>query len=96
MVTRGGQIKLNVWNTTEETLYLTPKTLLVTVKGTRILVKKLGIGEAVRVSQVVEEETMGKKIEKKIKTRFPKVGDLTSHPVNRWMKKLTVRAKEVT
>ena len=35
-ITRGGQIKVNAWNTSEETLYLTPKTLLVTVKGTRI------------------------------------------------------------
>ena len=38
-ITRGGQIKVNAWNTQEETLYLTPKTVLVTVKGTQVFVK---------------------------------------------------------
>ena len=95
-ITRGGQIKVNAWNSTDAALYLTPKTILVTIVGTSILVKKLGLAEKVEVHQLVLEESMWKKIEKEIKKRFPKVGDLTSHPVNRWMKKLKVRAREVT
>ena len=61
-VTRGGQIKVNAWNATEEALYLTPKTVLVTVRGTYIVVKKLGIAERVRVNQIEVEEAMGQKI----------------------------------
>ena len=66
-VTKGGQIKLNVWNTTDEAIHLTPKTVLVNLMGARVEVKKIGMTDTIRVSNVLIEEDMGEKIKRIIK-----------------------------
>lgn len=38
----------------------------------------------------------GEEIRQKIVTLFPKVGDLSSHPINEHMQKLVVKSSEVT
>ena len=41
-ITKGGQMKVNMWNSTEETVHLTPKIVLVNVVGSKIKVKNFG------------------------------------------------------
>ena len=41
-VTKGGQLRLNIWNSKMETVQLTPKTTLVNVLGAEISVRHLG------------------------------------------------------
>ena len=41
-LTRGGQIKINIWNPTDETIYLTQKTAMVNIIADKILVKHFG------------------------------------------------------
>ena len=41
-MTRGGQLRVNVWNSTNEAVCLTPKTILVRVDARRLWVKYLG------------------------------------------------------
>ena len=41
-VTKGGQLRLNIWNSKTETVQLTPKTTLVNVMGAEVSVKHLG------------------------------------------------------
>ena len=41
-VTKGGQLRLNIWNSREEAVQLTPKTVLVNVLGAKVSVKYFG------------------------------------------------------
>ena len=41
-VTKGGQIRINIWNSNPEVMQLTPKTILVNIFGAEIAVKYLG------------------------------------------------------
>ena len=113
-VTKGGQIRINIWNSNLEVMQLTPKTILVNIFGADVSVKYLGkeiekekkeIGlcsEATepRMSQweaeLTDDSLAESKIEGKIRRMFPAVGDLSSHPVNKKMRKLMVTKKEVS
>ena len=164
-VTKGGQLRLNIWNSKEEAVQLTPKTTLVNVAGAEVSVRHFGekeakvgkrqkkrdAGEASLVNVATEEagtirdslsqdkgirmgrvdekrrnnqepEGSAKRampvdgeginlgaselpnmellssdiIEQKIREMFPKVGDLSSHPVNDKMRCMVVKKEEVT
>ena len=41
-ITRAGQLRVNVWNSTDATVHLTPKTSMVHVRASRIFVRHLG------------------------------------------------------
>ena len=41
-ITKGGQIRVNIWNSTQEVIQLAPKTVLVNVLGAEVTVKYLG------------------------------------------------------
>ena len=94
-VTRNGQIRVNVFNTTQEVIYLTPKTNMVNVTADGIQIKC--IGKALTcASNSVSLDSIAKKLQEKICSMFPSVGDLSSHPVNEAMEKLRVSSTEVT
>ena len=164
-VTKGGQLRLNIWNSKEEAVQLTPKTTLVNVAGAEVSVRHFGEKEAkvgkrqrkrdvkntslvnvateqagkihdnlspdkgVRLEKVDERRRDTQKpegsarsampvdgeginleaselprmellssdiIEQKIREMFPKVGDLSSHPVNDKMRRMVVKKEEVT
>ena len=94
-ITKGGQIKVNVWNTTSETICLMPKTVLVNITGAKVEVKRMGEPETLSINQVIIDEFWREEIKGRIKEKFPKVGDLSSHPVNENMEKLRVKASGV-
>ena len=68
-VTKGGQIKVQVWNTTSEVIYLTPKTVLVNVVGTKIEIKRMGESKTREVNIIEEDVDIGKEIEKMIRKK---------------------------
>ena len=41
-VTKGGHLRVNIWNSTRETIQLTPRTVLVNVLGAKVSIKYLG------------------------------------------------------
>ena len=125
-ITKGGQIRMNIWNSTPEVIQLAPKTILVNVLGAEISIKYLGentekidkkdvyeieeIDEEIEVKDDEKQEEFreicigelspefpfsAEKIEEKIREMFPKVGDLSSHPVNEKMEELIVKKEEV-
>ena len=60
-VTKGGQIRLNIWNSRLEAIQLTPKTTLVNVLGAEVAVKHLGekeprIGKQKRKQNVLDSD----------------------------------------
>ena len=61
-VTNGGQIKVNAYNATDETIYLTPKTILVNLVGAQVSVKRFGTEGIERIiSLIVDEKNYGEK-----------------------------------
>ena len=94
-ISKGGQIKINAWDTTDEVMYVTPKTVLVNIVGAKIKVKRMG---EKRISTLKEVEDQGledqedsnleewkEKIQDHITKEYRKVGDLSSHPGNKRM-----------
>ena len=68
-VTKGGQINVNAWNVSGESTYLTQSTVLVTVIGTVIEVRRLGYS----ANQVgIELEKMGEKWKKILGKNTPR------------------------
>ena len=93
-VTRSGQLRLNVWNATDEVIHLTPRTAMVNVFAEDIQIRFFG--RKLRCASVTPEiESFAARLQQKVMTMFPKVGDLSSHPVNAQMAKLKVTPSEV-
>ena len=94
-ITRAGQLRVNVWNSKNATVYLTPKTSMVHVSASRIFVRHLG-RDSVLVNTIQQEELeFGERLREEISRKFPEVGDFSTHTVNCEMEKLKVRANEV-
>ena len=80
-VTKGGQLRVNIWNSSDETIHLTPKTVMVNVQSGDVLVKHHG--EALRkITHIEVYKDFGDRLKEEIMSLFPKVGDLNSHPVS--------------
>ena len=93
-ITKGGQLRVNIFNSSAETVYLTPKTVMVNVQASEIRVKRHG--DSVRLVGNAEAwSDFGQRLKEEITTLFPRVGDLSCHPVNAEMQKLMVRSSEV-
>ena len=138
---------INIYNSCDEVVHLTPKTILVNIIGADVSVQEFGKkvrkliprgrqlltssavqvnsgGEIIALNSPFHElqlksgntaqladseryansentienqsvEVTSELIEREVKRRFPKVGDLSSHPVNEEMAKLIVRKDEV-
>ena len=68
---------------------------MVYVRASRIFVRHLG-RDSVLVNAVQQEELQfGERLWEEISSKFPEVGDFSTHPVNSEMEKLKVRANEV-
>ena len=94
-ITRAGQLRVNVWNSTDATIYLTPKTSMVHVHAAKIFVRHLGRDSVLVNSMQQEVLQFGERLREEISSKFPTVGDFSTHPVNSDMEKLKVRANEV-
>ena len=94
-LTRGGQLRVNIWNPTDGTIYLTQKTAMVNIIADRILVKHFGqdIKLVNGMSQVRDDFT--EDLKREVMEKYSQVGDFSTHPVNENMEKLKVRASEV-
>ena len=93
-VTKGGQLRVNIWNSLDETIHLTPKTVMVNVQSGDVLVKHHG--EALcKITHIEVYKDLGDRLKEEIMNLFPSVGDLSSHPVNDEMRWLEVRSSEV-
>ena len=111
-ISKGGQIRVNVWNSSPEVVQLTPKAILVNVFASEISTKFL-MKDAEKIGDKFKCHTLFKsgtemgclptdiptcelEIEKRIRERFPTVGYLSSHPIKEKMRKLIVKKEEVS
>ena len=87
-LTRGGQIRVNVWNSTSETICLTPKTVLVRVDARKLWVKYLGQDVRAVAVATTTMEAAADRLMRAITEEFADVGDFSTHPVNARMQRL--------
>ena len=93
-ITKGGQIRMKIWNSTPEVIQLTPKTILVNVLGVDVSVKYLGENaEKIHKEDVYEEDEKEIKSEKE-KVREICVGEL-SHEFPFSAKKIEERIRKM-
>ena len=94
-ITKGGQLRVNVYNTTDEVIHLTPKTVMVNVWAEQLEIKYLG--QEARVLNIRKEEllSVGENLREEITQKYPKVGDFSTHPINDKLAKMGVRSTEV-
>ncbi len=126
-VTKGGQLRVQVWNSGDEAVQLTAKTVMVNVMGAEVWIKRLGkgprkvnavqgekdvppLGVASGTQEAIHGESnvpgsailegprsiTGGDIKDRVMKAYPRVGDLSTHPVNDRMATLEVKAKEVS
>ena len=68
---------------------------MVHVRASRIFVRHLG-RDSMLINAIQQEELQfSDRLREEISSRFPEVGDFSTHPVNSEMEKLKVRANEV-
>ena len=94
-ITKGGQLRVNVYNTTDQVVYLTPKTVMANVWAQQLEIKYLG--QDLKVMSVAKERILdfGERLRDEIMQKYPKVGDLSTHPINDKLAKLGIRSTEV-
>ena len=111
-ISKGGQLRVNVWNSSHEVIQLTPKAILVNIFAAEVSAKFLTkdaeklkdikkchilIGGGSAAENLPSElQACALEIEKRIRDRFPSVGDLSSHPVTTKMQKLVVKKEEIS
>ena len=86
---------MNTFNTTDEVVYLTPKTAMVNARARKLIVRNLGRDPRILSTHSEEEDDFGARLREEIMQKYPKVGDFSSHPINDKLAKLGVRAMEV-
>ena len=76
-------------------VYLTPKTVMANVWAEQLEIKYLG--QDLKVMSVEKERVLdfGERLRDEIMQKYPKVGDLSTHPINEKLAKLGVRSTEV-
>ena len=94
-LTKGGQLRVNAFNTTNEVVHIAPKTVMATVWAQQLEVKYLG--QDPKILSINKEEILdfGEKLREEITWQYPKVGDFSLHPINDKLAKLGVRSTEV-
>ena len=55
-ITKGGQLRVNAYNTTDEVIHLTPKTVMVNIWADQLAIKYLG--QEARVLNIWKEELL--------------------------------------
>ena len=94
-ITKGGQLRINVYNATNQVIYLTPKTIMANVWANELEIKYLG--QDPKVMNIEKERILdfGEKLREEIRQKYPRVGDFSTHPINEKLAKLGVRSTEV-
>ena len=94
-ITKGGQLRVNAYNTTDTVVYLTPKTAMVHVWADELEIKYQG--KDPRILCIHKERILdfGENLCEEIRQKYPKVGDFSTHPINDKLARLGVRATEV-
>ena len=90
VVTSGGMVRCEVYNTSERVIRVTPTTPLVSLHGHSSI-------EVVRLAKIgsVAVDTLAESLRNELARRFPDVSDLSRHPIVPAMEPLRVRADEV-
>ena len=94
-ITKGGQLRINVFNTTNHVIYLTPKTIMANVWADRLEIKYLGQDPKVMIIEKERILDLEEKLCEEITQKYPKVGDLGAHPINDKLAKLGIRSTRV-
>ena len=94
-ITKGGHLRVSVYNTTDQVVCLTPKTVMANVWAQQLEIKYLG--QDLKVMSVEKERFLdfGERLRDEIMQKYPKVGDLSTHPINDKLAKLGIRSTEV-
>ena len=94
-ITKGGQLQVNTYNTTDTVVYLTPKIAMVHAWADEMEIKYQG--KDPRILCIHKERILdfGEKLCEEIRQKYPKVGDFSTHPINDKLARLSVRATEV-
>ena len=94
-ITKGGQLRINAYNTTSTVVYLTPKIAMVHVRADKLEIKYQG--EDLKVLCIEREKVLdfGEKLREEIRQKHPKVGDYSTHPINDKLARLSIRSTEV-
>ena len=77
-ITRGGQLRVNVLNTTDQVVHLTPKTIMANVWAEQLEVKYLGKEPKVMSVQGERILDFGENLREEIMQKYPKVGDFST------------------
>ena len=94
-LTKGGQLRVNAYNTTEEVVYLTPRTAMVNVWAGQLEIKYQGRDPKVLCLSKEKMWDFGEKLREEIMQKYPNVGNFSTHPINEKLAKLGVRSNEV-
>lgn len=94
-LTKGGQLRVNIFNTTKEIIYLTPKTAMANIHADHLEIRYLGKHPKVLNMEVERIVDFGEKLRVEIEQRYPNVGDFSTHPINEKLAKLGVHSTEV-
>ena len=86
---------MNVWNSSDATVHLAPKTSVAHVRTTRIFVRHLGRDSVLVYAAQQEELQFGERLREEISSKFLEVEDFSTHHVNSEMEKPKVLANEV-
>lgn len=81
-LTKGGQLRVNAFNTTKEVIYLTPKTAMVNVHSQLLELRYLGRDLKVLNVEVEKIADFGEKLRVEIEQKYPNVGEFSTHPIN--------------
>lgn len=98
ILTSGGMIRLEVFNSTDSVVRITPKTQLVTLLGhSEVLIRRLAPVNSIssRAPPQSSSSITAASLAREIARDFADVGDLSQHPVVPRMQQLLVRADEV-
>ena len=90
VVTSGGMVRCEVYNTSDRVIRITPTTPLVSLHGHKSI-------EVVRLAKAhtAAVDTLAESLRNELARRFPDVSDLSRHPIVPAMEPLRVRADEV-
>eukprot|EP00210_Caulerpa_lentillifera_P009663 g9219.t1 len=96
VLTSGGMMRLDVYNSTSKVVRIAPATQLVTLRGhEEVEIERLQPTRATVESVVSEVEATAESLRQEVASKYPEVADLSSHPIKPAMEELRVRATEV-
>ena len=93
-ITNGGHLRLNIFNSLDEPVYIGPKTVMLHLRNCNVQVKKYGGVKVANVENEWDDIAWAENIEREVREKYPKVGDLSEHPITPAMQELEVQVYE--